>query len=102
MFISYVLFLKKNNKNFRFFCMNRYFLYCEYVCITLTALSVAYEKPHCFSLLLHNVYLYDVLCGVVTIATVIPSFHIGLFSGDLQTSFKRRNKFRFDGAHSHL
>lgn len=82
--------------------MNRYFLYCVYVCITLAALNVAYEKPHCFSLLLHNVYLYDVLCGVVTPATAIPSFHIGLSRETSRSSFKRRNKFRFDGAHSHL
>lgn len=82
--------------------MNRYFLYCVYVCITLGALNVAYERPHCFSLLLHNVYLYDVSCGVVTTATAIPSFHIGLSLETSRSSFKRRNKFRFDGAHSHL
>lgn len=48
------------------------------MCVSLS-LKVVYKMNLCFSWLLHNVYLRDVLCGIVTMATAKLSFQIYLF-----------------------
>lgn len=95
------------NKDVRFVCINSYCLNCQYVCITLLALIivvvVSYKKI-CFSLLLHNIYLsvwwLSWGCYHGHCYTELPNCFFSLWT--LQTSFKLRNKFRFDSAHIDL